>query len=423
MKPTLAQWYAGLWGVFLFSLSSNWFFKVVQPSSYVYGLLVDYLIPKLYLFDFLALGLVGSWLVWENHHFRQVVSEYWRTHRQLVLILSFGWLAMISVQPTGWNWLSLVTTTRLVVMATLALFLVSHQSLLKAASWWWWVVGALGFQSLLALYQAIAQRALIGYSLLGEPALERGFGLAKTVWNGRELILPYGTTPHPNILAGLIVMGLVALWSQRPQVRSRSYQASLLVITGLSLFTLWLTQSVSAWLSLVTLCLVWLFNLPFIPQKIAPAARHNLIISVLGFFLLSPLMLKQAALRWPDQPSLTRRDLLNEAAIIAWQNNPFFGLGSGQFTAKVENYSQSREVVRFVQPAHHVGLLWLSEYGLAGVVWVAVVGWLVSSQSSLKKNVIGLAVLLPLASLDHYLLTQPSWWYLLTVYLAFRDQV
>jgi hypothetical protein len=83
-------------------------------------------------------------------------------------------------------------------------------------------------------------------------------------------------------------------------------------------------------------------------------------------------------------------------------SQPLVGVGLNQFTSRVEQYTQIREVVRFVQPVHHLGLLWLAETGLLGLMFLL---WVLLEIKN-KKLILPILILLPIAVLDHYLLTQ-----------------
>ena len=75
------------------------------------------------------------------------------------------------------------------------------------------LIAALIFQSILAIGQWFNQGSLLGYWFLGETTLTYTANIAKTsVWPFEGLrILPYGTTPHPNVLAGWALVSLLIL--------------------------------------------------------------------------------------------------------------------------------------------------------------------------------------------------------------------
>lgn len=65
--------------------------------------------------------------------------------------------------------------------------------------------------------------------------------------------------------------------------------------------------------------------------------------------------------------------------------------------------SVTKERVRFAQPTHHIPLLWLSEAGIVGALWV--ISLVVVIWPHLKNLEPWWLMLIPIAGLDHYLLT------------------
>jgi hypothetical protein len=255
------------------------------------------------------------------------------------------------------------------------------------------------FQSTLAIFQFYSQRPLFGYLFFGETAILKPFGINTGFLLGSERILPYGTTPHPNILGGILAIYLILGWYL---IKKNNYQArsnkTIILVSGTTLWALFLTQSISAWLTLVLASSI-LFIKP-ISQIIINHATTILLLGGLMFALV-PVLINQAASDHPSNQSLQRRSYLNLAAFKIIVDQPLTGIGLNQFTNRVEEYSNVREVVRFVQPVHHLGLLYLAETGLLGMSLVAAV----LTKTRQNKLILPFLVLLPIATLDHYLLT------------------
>lgn len=97
------------------------------------------------------------------------------------------------------------------------------------------------------------------------------------------------------------------------------------------------------------------------------------------------------------------------------------GFGLGTVTTQIEKFSTSREVVRFIQPPHHLGLLWLTETGFFGLIFLLVgMTYLKKKQPNIFSAVLlTLLWLIPIISLDHYLLTIESGKLLLALVLGF----
>ncbi len=71
---------------------------------------------------------------------------------------------------------------------------------------------------------------------------------------------------------------------------------------------------------------------------------------------------------YPENLSLARRAWLNHAALQIFIQQPLVGTGLNLFTTQIKSTLPSQELVRFAQPAHHLGLLWLAETGFRGVL-------------------------------------------------------
>lgn len=385
----------------VFLVPSNLFLKFSLNSAYVRGLLVDYLIPKLYLSDLalISVMLSGSYLAAVSGKFKFKLP----TNPAVSLALAFGLVLtvwqLLSLLPL----VSLVYWLKLILIGYTAWLMISLRRFISVRAVLIAVGAAILFQSGLAIYQFHTQQSVFGYSLLGEPQLWPTIGLAKTQLGGVERILPYGTTTHPNVLGGflslylLCVLSCVFTW---PKHHSKLQLVSSILILGLGGYALLLTQSFSAILTFV-LGTIWLLINAFFSLNKRFMAVAVLVVSLV-IFIGAPVFINLANRQYPDQDSLRRRNYLQEAAINMIGDQPLFGVGLNQFTTRVEEYSSNPEVVRFVQPVHHVGLLWLAETGIVGLLF------LLSCVYVVKKTISPIIMLTVLASLDHYLLTQQS---------------
>ena len=146
-------------------------------------------------------------------------------------------------------------------------------------------------------------------------------------------------------------------------------------------------------------------------------SHRVLLIGAIFIFVATPFIVDRASQQWPKNPSLNRRASLNHAAWNIFSAYPLAGVGLNNFTAYEESFSPNREVVRFVQPAHHVGLLWLAETGLVGGILVLLGGrkiWKKLHDNQQKSAFLWcLFLVLPLAAFDHYLLTQQTGFFLI----------
>lgn len=390
-KNVLKKSYAFLICLIIFLIPSNLFLKINPTSAYVNGLLVDYLIPKLYLSDVPIIILLSLWsievILIEKKKFIFTAAKLYLPSILISLIIV---RQIFTPYPLSAVWYLF----KLIEIGLLGWFLVAHQKLFQQKIIYYTITATIWFQSLLAVWQFINQKPLLGYIFLGETNLANSIGLAKDVWWQTGRVLPYGTSGHPNILGG--ILAILSLFLINKFLKTNQKKNLLLTSATilLAIFTIILTQSISATLALA-IGLILIFK-----KKLN---SKNLVIGGLLLFFTVPLAIGLAAKKLPHSDSLTRRSYLQTAAIKMFAKNPIVGVGLNQFTARVEEYSHTQEVVRFVQPTHHLGLLWLAETGVLGVwlIWI-----LIKKQS--QKIILPFLILLPMATLDHYLLTQQS---------------
>jgi len=346
----------------IFLIPSNLFFKLYESTAYINGLRVDYLVPKIYLTDLVIITFLISFFTKKLLTKKETFSFI-----LLVLIQFFS-----TNQMASWYFLAKM----FIFWMFLKVVLVNRKIYLEyQQKYMGYVIGStLIFQSLLATYQYFTQKSLVGYMLLGEANLNNYAGIAKTAIKGAEKILPYGTTAHPNVLGGVLSIYLLIYLLLNTKIK-----LSKIVVVVLTTVALVLTQSISAILTLVT-GLVILFTKQ--GNKIKKF-RSGYRVGLVGVaFILT----------------LTSLNGLNN------------------FTARVEEYGNNNEMIRFVQPVHNVFLLIFAELGVTGVL---ALGYLISSTkdwlSNKQKNnnkinaknypYAWIIILLPILLLDHYLIT------------------
>ncbi len=398
---SIAQWYTFWLGVLIFLIPSNLFLKFFESSAYVHGLLVDYLLPKLYLSDLVIFILLGTWLVQRVINRKKFDFSVLKKNSNALLIF-FTLLLLIfcrqffTPKPFAAIWLFL----KYVEMGLLAAFLLNHKELFSQR----WIkicfLTMVIFQSLLAIFQFWKQSSFFpSYLFLGETRLTQGGGIATGIFNGVEKILPYGTTAHPNILGGILAVGVFLVL----KTRDKNHGAFVWLMLGPMTIALFLTQSISAWLILgISLLLV-----TRIGKKVVEKHKNRLLAGVAAAsVIVIPATLALAKI-FTENVFIYRRLVLIIASFNMAVESIIWGVGLNNFTVQLENFAPLMEVVRFVQPVHHTGLLWLAEMGLVGV------GMTLSGTLLLKKKApnlfkavsIATVLLLPALVFDHYLLT------------------
>lgn len=385
----------------IFSLPFNLFLKVELPTAYVQGVLIDYLIPKLYTFEIpLLLLLFLSIPTLRKLHIPVYIC--------LLFLLLFA-RQLFSDLP--WSGLSHLVHLSL---AGLLLFTLRHDpcwvkpqaKLFVQAG----LLAAIMLQTLLAIYQFVAQQSLLAYQFFGETQLAQLTNISRGQFFFGERLLAYGSTAHPNILAGIITLFSLLLIGQ---ARGKHWLQITILLNNLLI--IYLTQSLSALLTLILFAGYWLIR-----QQRQAVVRVGIALTYYAFLVLLPLLLVYPPSSWSQLESVYRRQALNQAGWQILESNLVLGVGLNQFTAVLHQYRSqfaNQEIIRFTQPVHHVLLLALAEGGL--VMVVLAIWWLrASAVSALTRKSL---VLLAIISLDHYLLSQAAGLQLVAIFYAFME--
>lgn len=382
----------------IFTFSINLFYKISLEGAYVRGLLVDYLIPKIYLVELFLI----PFLIIELKQLSKIKVDTYLC--LLILLLIFRQLLSQSPLAAFVHLLHLIEIMlffKVVKLDPLFTKKLAEKFALGA------MLSVIIFQSLLAIYQFLFQKSLLTYQFLGETNLTDLANISKAQFFFAEKILPYGVTPHPNILAGVIVILSILIIN-----KVKNFRTLQLALMGNALLIVFLTQSVSA---LLTLGLFVFYHF-FKSLKPKTTTKKILIFVIYYIFLMFlPYLLGKISVTSLGQNSINRRVVLNQASLEMFQHQMLFGVGINNFTLNLETYSINREVVRFVQPVHNLLLLILSE---GGFLLLAIIIILIK-QAKIKSFYSKTIILLAIVSLDHYLLTQFSGMSLLALFYLF----
>jgi len=223
------------------------------------------------------------------------------------------------------------------------------------------------FQSIIAFGQYIQQKSF-GLKLLAESPLGSEItGVAKIIVNETKMIRPYGTFPHPNILAVFLLISiffLYFLWLSKKH--SFIKNCLMLFIFGFLIFTLWLTFSRIIIFTFLLVSLIYFIIL--FKQN-----RKKIFILFLLFIIFNSLFF---ILAWPEissrfsvsltEQSVGLRVFYTQAAFSIIKDCPFLGIGIGNFVWEIKHMINLL-ASWLHQPVHNIYLLIASETGLAGL--------------------------------------------------------
>ena len=240
----------------------------------------------------------------------------------------------------------------------------------------------------------------LGHYLLGETQLVPG-GTGLATFSVHKFFRAYGPYGHPNVLAGILSLGLL-LYAGYPQLVRK---APLRVVYWLLWLSLLLTFSRAGLLAgLLALALL------LAQQSLSRALRVRVAAVVL---LVSVALLPLWYVRGTDinDQAVSERQQGLELAAAVWQRqNPLLGTGVGNYTNVLqETVAETGVVVRpwEIAPVHSVPLLLLLEWGILLGSLLAV-GLISLHWPLVRQRWLLLLPLLPTLLLDHYWYTAPA---------------
>ncbi|MBI2315453.1 O-antigen ligase family protein [Candidatus Daviesbacteria bacterium] len=350
--------------------------------SYIYSLKIDYLSPAIYSWDILVIGLLIVWILQKPKINKQALNL-------LLFFLLTQVLSLVKAVNTG---AGLVRIEQYLLAGLFGVYLASSnlEALLKKMPL---PLGlAIIVESILAVLQFI-KGSTLGFWILGERSFSITTpGIAKFDFYGTQVLRPYATFPHPNVLAGFILVGLSILY-QVLKVKSRLVFLPLL-LGGIIVF---LTVSRVAILTgITTLSLT--------------VKRKWFLWIIIILVISSPILFTRfSSLLNFDNLAVIRREELSEKAWQIFLKQPLLGVGLNNFIPQIAGNLVAGPS-RFLQPVHNIILLSLAETGLVGLLgWIALMGY------PFRKilNIVPWLIILTIGMFDHYFLTLPQGYRLL----------
>lgn len=396
----------------IFLLPTHFFFVWRPEWSYWNGILVDYWAPKVWIS---TLSVVFLWFfsLMEQVATRGKPFEtpkkrlflLWQNHRFLILGF-FLWLTITFLQilnaPRPWASVSWLLNLLMGPIA-LGLWLNIFSSVSQKQKTLSFVIFTALFQGLIGLYQAIWQQEVAGYWFLGEPDFHPYAGLAVSELTSAWRYLPYGTTAHPNVLAGWLVAGLIGVTILRKQLKHRGI---LIGVAALLLSALLATESFSGILTLLVLSVVL-----FLTKT--PALRRIIPWFIWGqflFFLCLPLVVTT---QWN---SLQRRKVLLLETPTLISSHPW-GMGPLQHLGSYRPETLKGLQAFSTQPIHNFWVIFTIESS----IWILLLLLFILYREQINYPRLSL-LFIPILSLDHYVYTLNSGWYLLLILSMFFNK-
>lgn len=248
------------------------------------------------------------------------------------------------------------------------------------------------FQSIVGFLQFISGKS-VGLWFLGETAFGPGTpGIAKITVNGEQFARAYGTMPHANILAGFLVLGLLAFFylflsEKKPALRMFQTAGIFTVLVGLLA-----TFSRSGWITAGISALVFI-GWEFFADKENRRRLYRLIlvslVSLGALCLMLGWAISPRAHFSSTEGPVSDRWSYNEIGFELILSNP---LGVGISNQLFHTYSTSLFGKYGVnswgqwQPIHNLYLIMGSEIGILGLLsFLLFIGFLIFNNLNLFR--------------------------------------
>ncbi len=344
--------------------------------SYIYSLKIDYLSPTIFFWDILVVGLLIAWIP-QKPRINKIA---------LNLFLFFLFTQVLSLFGAINIGASFVRLEQYIVAGLFGVYLASSDfKNLSLKIYLPLMLGIIG-ESLIAILQFLTGSTL-GLWVLGERTFSITTpGIAKFDFYGRQFLRPYGTFPHPNVLAGYFFIVITIIYSKTSKY--------ILSLSGLVIF---LTMS-------RTVILPMLLTAVSLLRK-----KWRIFLIALIIFLSPVLFIRFSSLFNFDNLALLRREELIDNAWQIFLKSPLFGVGLNDFIP-----AQASDLIigpnRFLQPVHNIFLLSLSETGIVGFIGLLI---LITYPMIKAKYYLPWFLIFFLGMFDHYFLTLPQGYRLL----------
>jgi len=409
---------------------STWFFYLTilllptqlgihfwPDSSLVLGRRVDYLSPTIFLTDVTLLLTLITWFIQKNSikNLIKIVSQ----HKAIAIAGGMFIVTnyIFSTNPV----ISLYKWGKAIEYALFFYYIYASKPSIKKITIAFGV-GVL-YSSIIAIAQFYTQHTIGGiFWFLGERTFSGDTpGIAKVNWcwlttnSCKELLRPYATFPHPNVLGGFLAATIPLLIMAIRKEKNKIFRLFFILCIVLGIYTIGITFSRSAWIIGMGI-LFGIFLHAYTNKRLVFGSITMLI--VLGLLVIA----------WPYMQTLTtqnesifiRLDLAS-VAIKLFQEHPITGTGLGTFLLELPQVVNHRDLY-FLQPVHNIYLLLLSETGIIGIVFTtALLSMLRKTFTAAKQKQYILLPIIALALLgiiDHYPITIQQGQLLTTCFLA-----
>lgn len=384
--------------IFLFPTQLSYHF---WPNfSFIFGIKVDYLSPTVYLTDLLVILLV----ILSCSKFNLFIKNKFKKRKSKLLTLSLLGIGTAIVVAN-----ILEATTPLVavikwikIFELLALALYAYISKKSNKETLYVLYYSITFFSLIGILQFVLQKTIGGpLYLLGErhfSLITPGIALTRII--GVDYLRAYSTFPHPNAFAGYLGVGVVLVTLMNCTIRLFN-KKQLWLFYLVSSIAFFLTFSSGAIVAAAISAVCILLNKK--NKEIKTKIVQLLFLLFICLSLITPVFWKLNGDKISMPESVGLRLAQVETAMNMFKNHALWGVGLNNFILSARDNTIVGTSL-FIQPAHNVYLLLLTEIGTIGFVFFVAVVFLTLNNLNRKYMPIFIYILAT-SFVDHYWLT------------------
>lgn len=325
---------------------------------------------------FLSLLLMGSLLLRLNKN----ATETIRVKFAIVLLLCTALLSLAEYYTLSGYWLLRISCVLLLgYLVYFTNFWLKYKDFILST---FIILGVIN--AIIALIQFATQQS-IGLHIIGEsPISTHSPNVAKIVTHGTDYIRSYGLFPHPNILAGLLVIiSTINLYLLNKYAQYKTFLALalsyMLLIAGV--FT---TLSRAGLLALIFSAFSY-----FVLMRIRSKQNFNktLTLVIITFSIFTSIFYPWIHERstWNDS-AVIERNILANTTLEALKDSWLIGSGAGTNILQISDRLPQGSPNWMIQPVHNFFLIVISDFGILGLVALI---WLVYLLSKSFASVLG----------------------------------
>lgn len=315
---------------------------------------------------FTDLLLIALFIFWASRSFRKSRSSQLKTNEYFLFF--FLVVSAISIKNSSALYLGVYQLSKLIEFVLFYFYLKNYalQKFNWSSSSVALIVGGV-FQAMVGIIQFLKQSSL-GLHYFGESLIRLDIRGTAYFLNsaGEKIIRAYGTTPHPNILAGYLLLVLFIYYAlflyQRSDRKIYSLQFAVYTVIVFSFFLTFSRVVIFTWAAAFIIGAIAYYK--SYPREVRNIFIITACIVVVFASLYWPEILNRLTIASDDEGLLLRKYYVEE---VIRSDLAIFGIGIGNFVNWLIE-KNPWEAHWFYQPVHNMYLLIYSETGILGIL-------------------------------------------------------